>query len=236
MAGATRRLPLVLLAALALAACAGPSYVDRGGPEPGLVTRMVEPVVYEIGRQFARTPPSCIAILPFAVAVGEDGAWRRAKEVRRAVYAHLAPLPPRDVELAWIDRVVETMSAAARRNYALLGNRLGCDALLLGTLLESRERYLALYSEIVIGAELELVRASDGEVLWQARHIASSRGGALPVSPLGAVEGLVSAASTLLGEERERVTGDLARRLVHALPKAELFAAAERAEVALAGQ
>jgi hypothetical protein len=144
MAGAIRRLPLVLLAALALAACAGPSYVDRGGPEPGLVTRMVEPVVYEIGRQFARTPPSCIAILPFAVAVGEDGAWRRAKEVRRAVYAHLAPLPPRDVELAWIDRVVETMSAAARRNYALLG-----------TLLESRERYLALYSDIVIGAELE---------------------------------------------------------------------------------
>lgn len=226
-----RRLPPAVLTALIVAACGGTVYVDRRGPEPGLITQLVEPVVFDVGGQFAQTPPRCIAILPFTDAVGENGAWRRAEDMRRAIYAHLAPLPPRDVELARIDALLEDISMAARRDYALLGRRLRCDALLLGTLLESHERYLVLYSEIVVGAELELVRSSDGEVLWQARHIATSRGGALPISPMAAVAGLVRAATTLLGEERQRVTDDLARRLIRALPKAALFDAAERPEV-----
>jgi hypothetical protein len=223
--------PLAALALLALAACAGPPYVDRNAAEPGLLAMVVEPVVYAVGRRFAETPPRCIAILPFTVASSDvdADAWRRAKQVRHAIYAHLAPLPPRDVELARVDALLDGLSPAARRSYPLLGRRLACDALLLGTLLESRERYLGLYSEIAVGAELELVRASDGEVLWQAHHIASSRGGALPISPMSALEGVISAASNLLGEERARVTDDLARRLVRALPEAELFAAVEPA-------
>ncbi len=230
----TIRRTVLALALVALAACAGPTYVDRRGEAPGLLARLAEPVTFEVGRQFAATPPRCIAILPFTVAAAEEGAWRQAMEVRRAIYAQLAPLPPRDVELAGLDAMLERMSPAARRDYAGIGGRLQCDALLIGTLLEAREGYYALYSEIVVGAELELVRAQDGEVLWRASHIASSRGGALPISPMAAVESLVRAAGNLLGEERERVTDDLARRLVHALPKAALFDAAERAAVALA--
>ncbi len=229
-----RRRLLATFAALAFAltGCAGPTYVDRRGAEPGLIAKVQEPVTFEVGDQYARTPPACIAILPFTVAVDEDGAWRQAIEVRRAIYAQLAPLPPRDIELARLDALLERMSPAERRDYAALGGRLRCDAVLIGTLLEAHESYYALYSEIVVGAELELVRAQDGEMLWRASHIASSRGGALPISPMAVVESVMRAAGNLLGEERERVVDDLARRLVRALPKAELFDAAERAEAA----
>ena len=228
---AGRRLAPAALAALALAACAGPPYVDRQGPEPGMMAQLLEPVVFASGDQLALAPPRCIAILPFASALDQAEASRQAESVRRAIYAHLAPRPPRDIELARVDALLATLSPAARRDYALLGDRLACDTLLLGELLEHRERYLVLYSEIVIGAEVELVRATDGAVLWQARHIATSRGGAVPISPLAAIEGVVRAAANLLGEERARVTDDLARRLVRALPEAALPHAAEQAEL-----
>lgn len=207
------------IGAAVLAGCSGPRYVDRQLETPGALEMFLEPVVYEVDQALAQAPPRCIAVLPFTSAQDDAApSLAHAERVRRAVYAHLAPRAPRDVELAAVDAALASMSPRERRDNAQIGRALACDALLLGTLVEHRERYLALYSEIVLRAELELVRADDGAVLWRARHVASSRGGGLPVSPVALIEGAVRAATNLGGEQLDRVTDDLARRLVRALP------------------
>jgi len=122
------------------------------------------------------------------------------------------------LELARVDRVLGALSPAQRRSHALVGAELGCDTLLIGTVTEYRRRYLGLYSDVAVGAQVELIRAADGARLWEARHVAISRAGGLPISALALVEGAVRAVTNLGGEQLDRMTNDLARRLVSALP------------------
>lgn len=213
----------MLVGMVVLSACTGPAYFDRSEGRPNAVAQALGPVVFEASAELARTPPSCIAIMPFPSVVEDDEAPAgHARRVRRAIYAQLAPRTARDVELAAIDARLDAMSPAQLRNYGLIGWRLGCGNLLFGIVTDYRERYLGLYSEVAVGAELELVRARDGEVLWRAEHVATTRGGGLPLSPLGLVEGAARAAANVLEDEQlDRVTEDLARRLVRALPEAE---------------
>jgi len=213
------RLAAMLLSGLLLAACSGPAYVDRSEGDPGFLARTLGPVVFEVDAEFDRTPPGCIAVLPFETVVDTDGALAgHAERVRRATYAHLSPRAARDIELAQIDATLRTLSRAERRDHAVVGGELGCDTLLIGTVTEYRERYLGLYSEVAVGAQIELIRAADGARLWEARHIATTRGGGLPISPLALVEGAVSAITNVGGEQLDRMADDLARRLVSALP------------------
>jgi len=213
------RLAAILLTSLTLGACSAPAYVDRGAGAPGLLARALGPVVYEVDAELERTPPGCIAVLPFeTVAETREDMSGQADYVRRALYAHLAPRASRDVELARIDATLRRLSRAERRDHALVGRSLGCDTLLIGTVTEYRQRYLGLYSDVAVGAQIELIRAEDGARLFEARHVAVSRGGGLPISPLALVEGAVRAVTNISGEQLDRMTDDLARRLVSALP------------------
>ena len=213
------RLAAMLLSGVLLAACSGPAYVDRSEGDPGLFASALGPVVFEVDAELDRMPPGCIAVLPFETVVDTDPALAgHAERVRRAIYAHLSPRAARDIELARVDATLRTLSRAERWNHALVGGELGCDTLLIGTVTEYRERYLALYSEVAVGAQIELIRAADGARLWEARHVATSYGGGLPISALALVEGAVRAITNLGGEQLDRMTDDLARRLVSALP------------------
>ena len=80
------RLAAMLLSGLLLAACSGPAYVDRSEGDPGLLARALGPVVFEIDAELDRTPPGCVAVLPFESVVHTDGALAgHAERVRRAI-------------------------------------------------------------------------------------------------------------------------------------------------------
>jgi hypothetical protein len=117
-----------------------------------------------------------------------------------------------------IDGTLRQLSVAERRNHAVVGRALGYNTLMIGTVTEYRERYLGLYSDVAVGAQVELIRAEDGERLWEGRHVAISRAGGLPISPPAVIQGAVRALTNLGGEQFDRFTDDLARRLVSALP------------------
>jgi hypothetical protein len=156
------RLAAMLLSGLLLAACSGPAYVDRSEGDPGLLARTLGSVVYEVDAELERTPPGCIAVLPLeTVAETREDMSGQADHVRRALYAHLAPRAARDLELARIDATLRLLSRAERRDHALVGRSLGSDTLLIGTVTEYRQRYLGLYSDVAVGAQIELIRAED---------------------------------------------------------------------------
>lgn len=209
-----RSLPLL---ALLVAGCAGPVYVD-GAKEPSLLDEWPNRVFFRVYDAYRHQPPRCVAILPLKrqapAAPDADGTLA----VRRALYAHLAPQGKRDVELARVEHVLQSLDGDDDARRKALGEKLGCDAVLEGEVTEFASEFLGVYSRVAVGAELRMRRARDGELLWMGRHSASSYGGGLPLSPVGLAMGIIDAAGNASEEQLLRVTDDLARRLIGTIP------------------
>lgn len=211
---------LSILVVFAVTGCAAPMVVDIK-QEPPLMALARGKVAFHTAPAWHSRPPHCIAVLPFVPATEHqsDTIAEEVARVRRSVYAHLAPLPARDIELQAIDERLRRLSPAQQRDMTTVGRVLGCDTLLIGTVTRIQADFLGVYSKGAVGAELEIVRASDGATLWEGRHIAESHGGSLPTSPLGVVSGIISATQNLDGEHFDKLAGDLARRLIATLPE-----------------
>jgi len=201
---------------LSLAGCSDPIYVDRNaglGPPDFWPNQ----VVYRVGPQWKAVPPDCIAILPLDVADGTSVSPEDAARVRLALFAHLAPQARREVKLERIDHVLAEVPNGPER-HRRLGEALHCSALLTGTVTDYGSSFYGVYSSVTVGADLRVIRAADGAVLWEGHHTASSRGGGVGLSAVGVAMGIFDAATNLRDEQILRVTDDLARRLAGTIP------------------
>jgi hypothetical protein len=204
----------ICLAVCVVTGCSGPSYVDKGAGETGWIG--LNEVTFRVDDAYKASPPDCVAILPLKAktpsspVVASDDVAR----VRLSLYAHLSAKSKRGPRLERVDRVL----AEAKDDRAELGRRLRCGALLEGEVTESGTMFLALYSRVAVGADLRLVRASDGVVLWEGRHVAASHGGSVPLDPVGVAMGILDAVNNVGEEQILRVTDDLARRLISTIP------------------
>ena len=221
---------IVAVLVLALAACAEPSYVETAGVTPmGQPSTWTNEVLFQVHDAFRQTPPDCVAILPLnAAAELADGAEAAAK-VRRALFAQLAPQARREVRLERIDHLLAELPAEPGERRRLLGQRLGCVAVLEGQVTAYGTDFLGIYSRVSAGADLKMLRASDGALLWEGRHVAVSHGGGVPLTTAGAALGVVDAVSNLHDEQLTRMTDDLARRLIHTVPDTGVLALDEPA-------
>ena len=207
---------------LSLAACSDPIYVDRNaglGPPDFWPNQ----VVYRVGPQWKAAPPDCIAVLPLDVADGTSVSPEDAARVRLALFAHLAPQARREVKLERIDHVLAEVPNGPERPRRL-GEALHCSALLTGAVTDYGSSFYGVYSSVTVGANLKLLRAVDGAVLWEGHHTASSRGGGVGLSAVGVAMGIFEAATNLRDEQILRVTDDLARRLASTIPNDRIAA------------
>jgi len=213
-------LPLVL--AGMIVGCATPSYVDKAD-EGAVVDSPFSNVIYHVYDDYNSKPPECVAVLPFGTpedgtSTADDISLDQTETVRRALYAHLSPQGKHDVEIPRIDFVLAQMSEVEIADLSLVGDRLNCDALVIGEITEYGSSYFTLYSRVAVGAELRMIRASDGSLLWEGQHVAVSHGGEIPLSPVGLAMGLLDAARNMNEEQIFRVIDDLTRRLVKTIP------------------
>jgi len=138
--------------------------------------------------------------------------------VRNMLYGFISTHAPKDVELSLIDRVTGGRPVADATGLRRVARRVGCDWVLTGRVTDFDVDFLGVYSNIRIGADLKLVRASTGKVVWTGRHVAQGRAGSVPLTPLDLAVGAVKAVSNLEPDRLERVAADLARRLVRTMP------------------
>ena len=79
--------------------------------------------------------------------------------------------------------------------------------------------FALIWARLSIGLEVQLTRASDGRLLWKARHTASRSQGGITLSPLGAATHMVEAAAlTSDADQATSLVADLTRRIVATLP------------------
>ncbi|MGD2119414.1 MAG: SH3 domain-containing protein [Chromatiales bacterium] len=174
------------------------------------------PVHFNNNDKSARSNPEDDNVQADEIYDFEMNAADKRIMLRKMLYGYIAPHSTRDVELSEIDKAVA--SARKANDYARIGRKLNCDWLLDGEIKAFSARHFGLYSSVVVAADLKIVRASDGRIVWQGSHEATSRDGGLPLSPIDLAMGAFKASANINPETVERITGDLARRLVRTMP------------------
>jgi len=213
-------IPLVAL--VALAACAEPHYVDQTQADSGL--SLGPDVTFQVSEAFKVSPPDCVAILPLTVKAqtpqqppptAEDAA-----KVRQSLFAHLSTQSKRSVKLERVDHVW----AEVKGDRKALAEQIKCGTVIEGEITDYGSNFFLLYSRVAAGADLKMVRAADGVVLWEGHHVAVSHGGTIPLDPVGVAMGVVDAAGNMRDEQILRVTDDLTRRLASTIPDNKVLA------------
>ncbi len=184
-------------------------------------------VVFESSPELKATPLSCLAVFPLT-ARKED--LRSAESIRSALHAHLAPTGIRLVALQQIDAAIKASHESGEDSTAAVAGSIGCDTIMQGEVTDGVARFYGVYSEVRAGANVRIVQASTGAVLWQGSHTAVLRGGGVPFGMVSLAMNVVFAGLNLMGEQGVRVIHDLARRLVLAIP--DLAYQAEKLPVA----
>ena len=207
------RLFTIALCSLLLAGCAT-RYVERDPAKQELADNVGDVVVSLPSDSIKKDPPRCLAVLPLTAA---KPAFAPTENIRKAVHSHLAPTGVRLIPLQKVDSVIEKQRSVKDNAAAILAAA-GCDAVVAGEVTEKSTRFWGVYSEVKIGANLQIYRAGIDKPIWEGRHTAVVRDGGIPLNPISAISGAVSAGSNVRDEQVTRTTHDLARRLVYAIP------------------
>ena len=207
------RLLIIALCSSLLVGCAT-RYVERDPAKQELADNVGDVVVSQSTEAIKKDPPRCLAVLPLSAA---KPAFAPTDSVRKAIHSHLAPTGVRLIPLQKVDAVIDSRRSV-KDNAATLLATSGCEAVITGEVTEKSTRFWGIYSEVKIGAKMQIYRAGIDKPIWEGRHTAIVRDGGVPLNPISAIGSAVSAGSNLRDEQITRTTHDLARRLVYAIP------------------
>ena len=216
---------LVIIFIFSITGCAT-RYVDRSAnyanqnPESVKTTNIApeatnDAVTSESSPELKSTLLTCLAVFPITA---KEGDLKGAESIRSALHAYLAPTGIRLIALQRIDAVIKLTDSSLGNLNANVAKSIGCDKIMVGEVTEKSSSYYGVYSEVRAGANIQIIRASTGEVLWQGNHTAVIRGGGIPFGIGSFVMYSAFAGMNLYGDQKVWVVQDLARRIVLAIP------------------
>ncbi|MBI0413588.1 MAG: hypothetical protein ITD30_05320 [Nitrosospira sp.] len=205
------KLPILLIiCVLSITGCATRHVESSSG-----YAKQNEVIVFESSQELKSNPLSCIAVLPLTAKKAD---LKGAELIRRELHAHLAPTGIHLIALQRIDAAAKMTDSSLGNLNANVAKSIGCDTIMVGEVTEKSSSYYGVYSEVRAGANIQIIRASTGEVLWQGNHTAVIRGGGIPFGIGSFVMYSVFAGMNLYGDQKVWVVQDLARRIVLAIP------------------
>ena len=215
MPGKRRILILGLfLAVLVLPACAG-----AGAKAKAIAAKFGG--TYETAPSLEKKKPRTIAVLPFE---DSSGSKEGAAVVRRGFYNHFSSLNYQDMEFFRIDQLLAMNGLAdpkalAQATPQRLGEILKVDAVVRGKVSDFDKLFAVIYSDVAVGAEVEMLDTKTGEKLWSARHTVHYRAGGIPTSIGGLIGTVFSTAMNVRDIQLFRACDDLFRDMVKTIPE-----------------
>ena len=205
------KLPILLIiCVLSITGCATRHVESTSG-----YAKQNDVIVFESSEELKSNPLSCIAVFPLTTKKTDlDGA----ELIRRELHAHLAPTGIRLIALQRIDAVIKLTDSSLGNLNANVAKSIGCDAIMIGEVIDRGSSQYGIYSEVRAGANIQIIRASTGDILWQCSHTAVIRGGGIPFGIGSFVMYSAFAGMNLYGDQKVWVVQDLARRIVLAIP------------------
>ena len=216
---------LVIIFIFSITGCAT-RYVDRSAnyanqnPESVKTTNIApeatnDAVTSESSPELKSTLLTCLAVFPITA---KEGDLKGAESIRSALHAYLAPTGIRLIALQRIDAVIKLTDSSLGNLNANVAKSIGCDKIMVGEVTEKSSSYYGVYSEVRAGANIQIIRASTGDILWQGSHTAVIRGGGIPLGMVNVSLNVLFAGLNLYGDRDVWVVHDLARRIVLAVP------------------
>ncbi len=171
-------------------------------------------VKYLINENFDPEEINCIAIgkIEDKSDKNEFPKLDKVNLAKYSLYGHLSPKKYRDVEIHQM-----TYFLKLKKNINLVLKTLNCDAILEGEILKFENKFYVAFSSTQVGLYLSL-KKRNGELLWQGNHIASSRAGTIPLSPISLATGIFSASTNTEEEVALQMLDAAVRRLVKTIP------------------
>ncbi len=213
-----------LMVRLFLLACAGTEEKTSGITEE--IAKLFSGK-YSIDPAMSENPPRTVAVLPFENLTQKEEAF---EIVRKSFYNHFSSLNFVDREIFKVDDILkreglDTPEKIKATKPQDLGKLFNVDAIIYGEITHYDRLYLALYSQVTVGARLKMVDTKTGKPLWSAEDKASKRTGGISASPVGLVLTAISTALIMRKIELLRSSDDLFRDLVKTIPNPTLAAA-----------
>jgi tetratricopeptide (TPR) repeat protein len=205
---------LALLTLIFLSACKTPAYTKVA--ELGKADAIKPEVQYFIADKFDAQNLNCVAVGKVRKNHKSDdfvGLDQRLL-VRRSLFGVLSAKNYEDIELSRVDYV---LSKSGGTTTAEILKKLDCDAMLSAEILGFENKYYVAYSITSVELKTELTD-KDGDILWSARHRASSHEGAIPLSPFSMISGTFIAATNRQDEVAFQMIDAASRRILKTLP------------------
>ena len=171
-------------------------------------------VQYFINENFNPEEINCIAIgkIKDNSDNNEFSQLDKVSLVKYSLYGHLSPKRYRDVEIHQMNYLLKE-----KKNINLVLKTLDCDAILDGEIIKFENKFYVAFSSTKVGLNLSL-RKQSGELLWKGNHIASSRAGTIPLSPISLATGIFSASTNTEEEVALQMLDAAVRRLLKTIP------------------
>lgn len=209
---------------------------------------------FEISDKFTANPPRKIAVLPFENLVGgnyvlnkislprlskknkDEWNWTYANRLRRFFFGHLAIREFQDIELMYIDRVLQKLNIVTPNDLKAfspqeLGRILGADALIYGKVTDYKNSYYALFSQIKIGLHIQCVSVEDGSILFEGEQKRNDNSLLVGTNPLDFILASFQNYMRLKDVFSARASEEVARELVIRIPIVESFIEEEASRI-----
>ncbi len=169
--------------------------------------------------------PRSIAVLPFGNKTEVDGI---EDFVRVTFYSHLCAHPYKDIELQIVDQKLrkhtitdyETLSKVPVRK---LGRILGCDAVVLGEVIEYEKFFAGIYSQIAVGASITIWDTRTGRKIWTDQYTERNHEGGIPLTLTDIPMITIRSGMNMREDAKIAVVDDLSRNLTRNIPVPETF-------------
>lgn len=203
---------LSFILVLLLSSCQTPKYL-----QVKKITKsdsILPEVKYFINENFNPEEINCIAIgtIKDNSDKSEFSQLDKTNLVKYSLYSHLSPKRYRDIEIHQMTYLLKE-----KQNINLVLKTLDCDAILDGEIIKFENKFYVAFSSTKVGLNLSL-RKQSGELLWKGNHIASSRAGTIPLSPISLASGIFSASTNTEEEVALQMLDAAARRLLNTIP------------------
>ncbi len=175
----------------------------------------------ELDPEIQKHMPSRVAVLPF---VNQSESAAAAPTVRRSFYNHFSAKNFEDVELTVVDAKLAAAGLADPATLETtdprkLGELLGVDGLVFGRIDSFDRIYAGVGALVTVGAEIRLVHAPSGRVVWKGKDSQSTQEGSIPTTIIGAIASAAEAAMNMRQIVILRTCDELFRAMVTAIPE-----------------
>lgn len=175
---------------------------------------------YKVDPYFEKNKPRTVAVLPF---VNNTANQEGSEAVRRGFYNHFSSLPYKEMKTYIVDDRLSRAGLTdpkiiAQKTPQELGKMLDVDAVIYGDISNFDKLFLAVYSQVSVGAELRMYETRTGHFLWSGKHVARIHEGGISTTPVGVIATIIFTSINVRDTQLLRACDDLFREMVKTIP------------------